>query len=60
MKKIIQGCFENKKDKKNEKTEFYNSIQDLVYIIAYWLQKSAWKNACTSYSVAQVLSTHKC
>ena len=41
----LQECFKKKQKKKNEESEFHNSIQGWVFTTVYWLLKSAWKNA---------------
>ena len=44
----FSSVIHNQKRKKiDEEFEFHNSIQDWVFTIIYWLQKSAWKYACT-------------
>ena len=37
--KTFQGCFENKKKKKQHEIEFYNSIQDWVFTTVYQFTK---------------------
>ena len=33
-------------EKAHDEIEFHKSIQDCVFTTTYWLQQSAWKNAC--------------
>ena len=37
--KTFQGCFENKKKKKQHEIEFHNSIQDWVFTTVYQFTK---------------------